>query len=155
MRIWRIARAVYDPLSGEGARLHGGRWNPAGLPVVYASAHLSLSVLELLVHVDPGDLPDDLAAFEIEVSDDLLVETVSANDLPGGWSEAVASPACREIGRRWIEEGSSPVLRVPSAVVPQEANYLVSPAHPEAGRIREVGRVPFRFDSQLPGVRGV
>lgn len=153
MRIWRLARAVYNPLSGEGARLYGGRWNPVGLPVVYTSAHLSLSVLELLVHVDPGDLPNDLAAFEIELPDDLLIETVSTDDLPDGWNLAATAPACREIGRRWIEGGSSPVLRVPSAVVPQEANYLVSPAHPEASRIREVGRAPFRFDPRLPGVR--
>lgn len=153
MRIWRIARSVYAPLDGEGARHEGGRWNPVGLPIAYTSAHLSLAVLEQLVHVDPEDLPSDLMAFEIDVPEDLLVETVSIEDLPAGWNEVTGHPACQQIGRRWGEGGSSPVLRVPSAVVSQEANYLVNPRHPDARRIRMVGQAPFRFDARLPGFR--
>jgi RES domain-containing protein len=153
MRIWRIARNVYDPLNGEGARQEGGRWNPVGTSVVYAYAHLSLAVLEQLVHVDPEDLPDGLAAFEIDVPEDLLIETVEASDLPSGWNDVTTHPACQEIGRRWTEGQSSPVLRVPSAVVPREANYLVNPEHPEAERIRVAGEAPFQFDERLPGRR--
>jgi RES domain-containing protein len=160
MYVWRIARGVYDPLDGEGARLYGGRWNPVGIPVAYTSAHLSLAVLEQLVHVDPEDLPEDLVAFEIEVPDDLLVETVSADDLPAGWNEVVTSPACREVGRRWAVGRSSPVLRVPSAALPQEvnsqeANYLINPDHPDAERVHVVSRSPFRFDPRLPGFQEV
>ena len=153
MRIWRIARSVYIPLDGEGARQEGGRWNPVGIPVAYTSAHLSLAVLELLVHVDPEDFPSDLEAFEIDVPDDLLVETISVEYLPAGWREGIDPPASQQIGRRWVEAVSSPVLRVPSAVVPQEANYLVNPRHPDAKRIRVVGQAPFRFDARLPGFR--
>lgn len=153
MRIWRIARGVYDPLDGEGARQEGGRWNPVGIPIAYASAHLSLAVLEQLVHVDPEDLPSDLEAFEVDVPEDVLVETISVGDLPAGWDEVTDHPACQQIGRRWVEAGSSPVLRVPSAVVPQEANYLVNPRHPDAKRVRVIGQAPFRFDVRLPGFR--
>ena len=68
MRVWRIARERYDPLSGEGARLYGGRWNSPGRPVVYAAGHSALAVLEALVWTDPEDVPDDLRLFELEIA---------------------------------------------------------------------------------------
>lgn len=153
MYVWRIARQVYDPLDGEGARRAGGRWNAPGFPVVYASVHLSLAVLELLVHLDLEDVPEDLAAFQVEIPDDLLIETVALEDLPETWSRMSDHPVCRRIGRSWLEAGTSAVLEVPSAVVALESNYLMSPAHPEFGRIRVVRRLPFRFDERLPGLR--
>jgi RES domain-containing protein len=65
--VWRITRAAYQALDGEGARLHGGRWNPEGVPVVYTSTTLSLAALEYLVHVDPEDVPGDLVAMRIRI----------------------------------------------------------------------------------------
>lgn len=56
---WRICAPRYasTAYSGEGARIHGGRWNSKGRAVVYSSESLSLAVLEQLVHVeDPGVL---------------------------------------------------------------------------------------------------
>lgn len=182
MRVWRIARSVYNPLDGEGARLYGGRWNPSGIPVAYTAGPLSLAVLELLVHLDPEDLPEGLTAFVVDVPDALLIETVSASDLPAGWSQEATSRACQEIGRRWALSRSSPVLRVPTAVLPltvrstvhsedpqgkppsqepltdaepylMEYNYLINPLHTDAGQIHVVGTAPFQFDPRLPGFR--
>ncbi|MGH7564183.1 MAG: RES family NAD+ phosphorylase [Gemmatimonadota bacterium] len=47
-----------------GARRAGGRWNSKGRPMIYTSEHLSLPVLETLVHVTRDELPD-LVAHEI------------------------------------------------------------------------------------------
>ena len=77
MRLWRLARRPYRAFDGEGARPAGGRWTSAGTPLVYTSAHLSLAALELLVHVDPDELPDDLVALEIEAPDDMSAESVA------------------------------------------------------------------------------
>ena len=63
----RLAREPFQDLDGEGARLHGGRWNSVGTPVVYTSSTLALAVLEMLVHVDPEDLPKDLVALRPDV----------------------------------------------------------------------------------------
>ena len=148
MRVWRIASGRYDPLDGEGARRVGGRWNSPGRPVVYASAHAALAVLEKLVWVDPEDVPDDLRLFEIEVPDDAPVATLDVADLPADWTGA-GSPACAEIGDRWLAAGESLVLVVPSAVLKEERNVLINPRHPEAGRVRVVESRPFLFDIRL------
>lgn len=153
MHIWRLARAVYDPLDGEGARLHGGRWNREGTPLVYASDHLSLCVLEQLVHLDPEEMPDDLTAFRVEVPEELLVERVEAEDLPSGWDRVADHPECQRIGELWVERESSPALSVPSAVLPWEMNYLVNPRHPEADSIQVVEQEGFRFDKRLVRLR--
>jgi len=152
MHVWRIARGIYDPIDDERARRAGGRWNPVGTPVAYTSAHLSLAALELLVHVDVEDVPEGLVAFEVEVPEALLIETVAVEDLPAGWDEATTPPACQEIGRQWAEGLSSPVLKVPSAVMPREANYLVNPAHPNASSVEVTSQASF-FDERLPGFR--
>lgn len=149
MHIWRLARAVYDPLDGEGARLHGGRWNREGTPLVYTSDHLSLCVLEQLVHIDPEEVPDDLTAFRVEVPEEVLVERVEAEDLPDGWNRVADHPECQRIGELWVQKESSPVLEVPSAVLPWEMNYLVNPHHPKADSIQVVEQESFRFDRRL------
>ena len=153
MRIWRLARAVYDPLDGEGARLHGGRWNQEGTPLVYTSDHLSLCALEQLVHINPENVPGDLTAFEIEVPEELLVQRIEVEDLPEGWDRVADHPECRRIGELWTRRESSPVLEVPSAVLPMEMNYLINPRHPETGAIEVARTKEFRFDRRLLRLR--
>lgn len=148
MRLWRIASGRHDPLDGEGARRVGGRWNSPGRPVVYASAHASLAVLEKLVWVDPEDVPDDLLLFEIEIPDDAPLATVEVDRLPDDWAEA-GSPACISVGDRWLAAGDALALVVPSAVLREERNVLLDPRHPDAARVRVVESRPFAFDLRL------
>ncbi|TVP58397.1 MAG: RES domain-containing protein [Gemmatimonadales bacterium] len=147
--MWRLARAPYQDLDGEGARLYGGRWNSVGTPVVYASSNLSLAVLEMLVHVDPEDLPRDLVAIQVQAPDPSSAEQIRLEDLPEDWADRPDHPACRTIGDRWAARGESLLLRVPSAVVWEEENVLVNPRHPEAGKVRIVSTRAFRFDRRL------
>ena len=149
MRVWRIARGVYDPLDGEGPRRFGGRWSSRGAPVVYTAGHLSLAVLEVLVHADPDLIPDDLAVFEVDVPDDLPLERVTAAALPGDWQSMPEHRVCRPLGDGWLARGESSVLAVPSAIVPEETSYLINPAHPESRRVRVVRTRPFVFDPRL------
>jgi RES domain-containing protein len=149
MRVWRIARTVYDPLDGEGARLFGGRWSSRGSPVVYTAAHLSLAVLEVLVHADPDLIPNDLAVFEIEIPDDLAVERVAPEALPADWQKISEHLVCRELGDAWLQGGGAAVLVVPSAIIPEETNYLINPAHPASDRVQVAQTRPFVFDPRL------
>jgi RES domain-containing protein len=124
--------------------------------VVYAASHLSLAMLERLVHVDPDVIPDRLSAFEIEIpDDDASREAVPLDRLPRDWRAEPPAPGTQEIGRAWLADLTRPgVLVVPSAIVPREANYLLNPAHPDAGRWSVVAREPFRFDARLLAGRG-
>jgi RES domain-containing protein len=148
MWVWRLARAAFPALDGEGARLYGGRWNSPGNPVVYASASRALSVLERLVGTEPDDVPSDLTLFELELPDTLEIGTLSAAELDPAWRRP-RSELCRRIGDEWIADQATPVLAVPSVIIPEESNYLVNPAHPESIRVQVRGRTPFAFDPRL------
>lgn len=149
MRVWRVARRGHSALDGEGARRAGGRWNSPGTSVVYTSSALSLAVLELLVHTDPDLIPSDLHAFEIEVPGSLTPETLDIGTIPSNWRSIPNHPACRAIGDDWVERGNHALLAVPSAVVPEELNYLINPVHPDAALIRVVRSRAFSLDQRL------
>lgn len=117
--------------------------------MVYASTTLSLATLEMLVHVDVEDLPSDLVAIEIAVAKGARFERIHVKDLPRDWAELPGHPACRKIGDGWAMARESLVLRVPSAVVPEEENTLVNPAHPDAATLRVVSTRLFRLDRRL------
>ncbi|CAN7562145.1 RES family NAD+ phosphorylase [Phenylobacterium sp. LjRoot219] len=143
MKVYRLARAPFAALDGEGARLYGGRWNTAGRALVYAAASPSLAVLEILVHLDlpPELVPDDYRLLTIEVPDELplaRLQTIPAEPT-----------ACRDAGDAFLRDGQRVALSVPSVVVPQERNLLINPVHPLAGRIRTTGNEPFAIDARL------
>jgi RES domain-containing protein len=137
-------------LDGEGARLAGGRWNSRDRAAVYTSSRLSLAALELLVHTDVPLVPSDLVACEIEIPDDLAIESVDPAELPNDW-RLPNHLGCRAIGDKWLDEGRTAVLRVPSAVVPEEWNYIINPKRRAAKAIGVVRRRKFSFDSRLLG----
>jgi len=143
--VYRLAKAAFAALDGEGARLFGGRWNSAGRPMIYAAASPSLAVLEVLVHLDlPLDLmPDDYRLLTIEAPDDAPRERLDQSPQ--------SAEACRAAGDDFLERGAALVLFVPSVVVPKETNALMNPRHPEASGLRLVDDEPFRFDPRLRG----
>ncbi len=151
MRVHRIvkARHALSPLDGEGARRVGGRWNSPGLPVVYCASSLSLAVLELLVHVDPADIPDDLVAIVAEIPDHLPVEQWLPRDLPGPWREEASKPVLQAMGGAWVKAATSAVILVPSVIVPSETNALINPAHPDTPKIMVIERSAFTLDPRL------
>jgi RES domain-containing protein len=149
MRLWRLARGVYSPVDGVGAMLAGGRWNSRGRPVVYSSERLSLAALKVLVHIDPDEFPNDYRAVEIDVPDAASRTIVDLADLSATWRIPLVCDQCREIGDAWLTAADTFILVVPSAVVPQESNYLLNPLHPEMGQARIVGEELFPFDPRL------
>ena len=139
MLAWRLCRAPYADLAGEGARRYGGRWNLPGRPLVYAASNAALAVLEVRVHLDltPDLLPDDYLLLAIDLRD-LATEDVAI--IP-------ADPAA--FGDAWLREQRTPVLLVPSLIVPESANLLVNPAHPDAAHASVIARRRFAFDRRL------
>jgi RES domain-containing protein len=129
-RAWRIikSRLAADAFSEEGARLHGGRWNSPGTAMVYTAGSVSLATLELLVHLDNTSVLPSFSVCPVDF-DDSLVKLLDPATLPPDWNQSPPPTSLRTIGDDWISRGSSVVLRVPSAVIEHENNYLINPAH--------------------------
>lgn len=147
--MWRLCRKKYVAFDGEGSRIAGGRWNRRGTAMVYTSATLSLAVLEYFVNLPRAAAPQDLVAVAAEVPADLPTTTVEESGLPRGWRRYPAPEELAEIGTRWAEERATPVLAVPSAVVPHEKNYLLNPAHPLFHRIQVRKPESLSLDSRM------
>ena len=151
MRLWRICRAPFaeNPLSGKGGLFASGRWHGRGRRVVYTSATLSLAALEMLAHVDRDNAPDDLVRIEIEPPEGAAVERVRRDRLPAGWRTLPAPAELKRLGNEWLDGRRTPLLEVPSSVVPEESNFLVNPEHPDVARFRVVSTAPFGYDPRL------
>jgi RES domain-containing protein len=94
-------------------------------------------------------LPSDLVHVEIQVPDDTEMERIDARKLPSDWRVTPAPPSLQRIGADWIDRHASAVLVVPSAIVPQEDNYLLNPEHPAASQFRIVAMDRFVLDPRL------
>ena len=149
MQVWRVCSKKYQRFDGVGARLYGGRWNTPGIAVVYASASLALAALELFVHVDADLMPSDLVAVKADIPENLEPVTVKAESLPKKWRRYPAPDALKTIGTAWAARGSSVILAVPSAIIPEENNYLLNPAHRDFKRIHLNKPIPFHLDPRM------
>jgi len=148
---WRIVKQRYEKeaFSGEGARLYGGRWSRRGHALVYTADTLSLAALEYFVHLGPAMAEQKLVSFRVEIPGRVAIESVDEKTLPAGWREIPPPPATRQRGADWAAEGSTAVLRVPSALIPEQHNLILNPGHPEFRKIKISGPDSFRFDSRM------
>ena len=139
MDLWRLCRRPHADLSGEGARIYGGRWNSPGRPVVYLAEHPALAALEVRVHLDlPFELlPSDFVLMRVLLPDGLLTEVADAG------SATVAT------GDAWLAEARSVALRVPSVLLPYAWTVLLNPRHPEIARATIGSIEPFDFAPRL------
>jgi RES domain-containing protein len=134
---WRIVkqRHAEEAFDGEGAKMYGGRWNSPGVAVTYAPESRALATLEVLAGLQTNSPLPGYVLIPAEF-DDSLVVAVEVEELPVNWRKNPPPPATRRIGDDWITGGESAVLRVPSALVPQESNYLLNPRHPAFSEVR-------------------
>ena len=149
VRAWRIVRAerAAEAFSGEGARRFGGRWNAPGTPMIYLSEHLSLAALETLVHLNPR-VALRFKAFAVEIAD-AEIETLDVKTLPPDWRTEPPPTNTVKIGNTWAKKAAALSLSVPSAIVPQERNFLLNPRHPAFAKLQIGEPIDFSFDSRL------
>jgi RES domain-containing protein len=151
--LWRIAAETRkysaEDISGAGASISPGRWNGVGEPVVYAAEAISLCVLETVAHLDDAGLPLHRFLIEITVPDSVWAqrEFLDVPMLPPTWSAVPAGKGSVDVGSAWLAKGGSPILRVPSVIVPEDFVSLINPKHPAASGITAKAIRPFTYDA--------
>jgi RES domain-containing protein len=150
MRVWRLVKTRYAEIAfnGEGARLHGGRWNSVGVRVSYASSNSALAVLEVLVHLEDTTQLPSYSLITASIPEE-SIEDLDVGLLPPEWSTSPVLPEVQAIGDEWVRSGRSLALRVPSAVISDGTTVLINPEHAGFARFRSEAIEPFTFDPRL------
>jgi len=144
MILWRISR--HRDLSGAGGRKVPGRWHYAGQPVVYLADSPSAALLEVCVHTSANDAPPEFTLLRIE-GPDRKISVIKAQDLPQDWRTRPEST--RDLGTAWLRKKKGVLLQVPSAIVPDTANFVFNPMHVDAAKFRVMDVLPYPFDVRL------
>ena len=147
MILWRISR--HPELDGAGGLRISARWHTEGSPVVYCAPNPATALLEVLVHsnIDLGELPVTFRYFEIEAPDSLAIEDLDIGSLGQSWRTDVK--ATRRAGDAWLRSARTPLLRVPSVIVPATWNTLLNPQHPHSGQVRVIRAHSHGLDTRL------
>ena len=150
MKIFRLSKQKYsDDLSGIGAELTGGRWNNKGTRMLYTSDSRALCTAEIAVHVPMGLIPKDYYLITIEVPDTISLKKIDSKSLPKNWINFPYSSTTQNIGEDFIANGKYLILKVPSAVVQGDFNFLINPSHKEFEKVKVICKEKFNFDERL------
>lgn len=149
MIVFRLSKTKFArDLSGKGAEIAGGRWNSKGVPVIYTSASRALCTTEIAVHTPLGNIPDDYQIVSIKIPETKIFE-LAESKLPKEWRAFPHSSATQKIGDLFVRENKFLVMRVPSAVVQGDYNYMLNPRHNDFHKVKIENVKVFGFDPRL------
>lgn len=149
MKIFRICNARFaNELTASGM---AGRWNSEGHMILYAAEARSLACLENLVHKNRFELQNDYRTMIIFIPDNVQIHKIDAQKLPANWNQSTtnAYEICRAVGDAWIQSKSSAILKVPSAIIKEEFNYLINLRHQDSFLTTIESVEPFLFDKRV------
>jgi RES domain-containing protein len=150
MMVYRLAKQAYiNDLSGKGAEITGGRWNSKGIAIVYTSGSRALAAIEIAVHTPLGIIPRNYWILSIELPDNIEIKEIQIDELSKTWNGNPFIHSTQFIGDDFINAQKHLIMRVPSATVKGDFNYLVNPQHPDFKHISIKASEPFDFDSRL------
>ena len=130
MLVYRIGKTKHaGDLSGEGAKINGGRWNHKNIACVYTSESRALSLLEYTVNVNIENIPRALSVTTIEIPEEEIV-LINEKDLPGNWRSVPVPSSTQDFGSLLLKNSTIPVIKIPSSVIAEEFNYILNPLNP-------------------------
>jgi RES domain-containing protein len=148
MIVYRITNSLYkDDLSGSGAKSHGGRWNLPGIAALYTAEHISLCVLEMLVNISLPESQLKYYLLQIEIPEIFEPAAIVLKKLKKNWEDDEGYT--RFMGTEFLKNKTSLLLKVPSAVISEEHNYLINPLHKDFKKVAIANSFPFKFDKRL------
>jgi len=149
MEVFRISKEEFSKtLSSSGS---ANRWNLKGQLVIYTGCSRSLSSLELVVHKGVVKPSFVYKVMVISVADDdYLTKQIKINELPTNWRSIAAYSAMQKMGSDWYNKRDSLLLKIPSAIIPLEFNYIINTEHPEfETKVSLVRTEDYFWDSRL------
>lgn len=147
MILYRFTNKNYGTdISGEGARLQGGRWNSKGFPIVYTSPTISLSLLEVVIHSTSYEEIQTNTLMKLNIPDSFAA-LLTPLSLKPDWRDD--PDYSRYIGNSFLKSKKLLLLQVPSVIIPEEYNVLINPLHPDSRKIKILSASPFQFDYRL------
>lgn len=150
MEVFRLTRAKYaHALSGKGAALFGNRWNSKGVEMIYTSQSRALAMAEVLVHITLNQLPKDYKMLCIDIPDLIKIQTLESLALPKHWHKSPPGIQTQEIGDEFMMKNKYCILKVPSAVVYGDYNFLINPYHKDFKKISIKSISAFPIDERL------
>ena len=147
MLVYRIVLSKYAGKLVASGR--AARWNPNEVEMIYTASSRSLACLENVVHRNQVGLSQLFSIMTIQCPNEISIQTLSLNDLPGNWTDFDQMTVTQSIGEKWIKESKTAILQVPSSIVNEEVNYLLNPNHKDFDLIKLVKIQPFVFDDRI------
>lgn len=148
MKVYRITGTKYTrDLSGIGAATYGGRWNKKGTPVLYTGENKEIALLETIVHTPPMLIPK-LSILTLQIPNNSITK-LNISDLPVNWYDYPAPTILSEIAEKWITEGKTIALKVPSCIIHSSHNYILNCKHKSFNLIKQLEIKNFHFDTRL------
>jgi len=149
MRVYRIGKTKHaNDLTGEGARLFGGRWNHKLTPCIYTSESRALALLEYTVNINIEDISRALSITIIEIPT-ISIQEIEEVQLPGNWKQVPAPSSTKDLGTHLLKTSAKLVLKISSSVITEEYNYLLNPLHPDSKLFKIVDIRDFVYDVRI------
>lgn len=148
MVVYHLGNSKYArSLTGEGAKLHGGRWNVIGVPCIYTSESIALCVLEYAANVRLEEMPQNLLITTFELPPKSIKE-ISIASLPKNWQTIPAPEETKSFGTALLKENNLAV-KIPSAIIPSEFNFILNPLANNFNHVKIVSVHPFNMDRRI------
>jgi len=150
MRVFRLSKRKYSKeLNGKGAAKSGNRWNSKGTEIIYTAESPALAMAEVAVHLTLATLPSDYVMIEIEIPDNIIIKEIILKELDEDWNNHPPNINTQKIGDEFIDSIKECLLKVPSAVVQGDSNYLINPYHTDFKKIKIIEITDFPFDKRI------
>jgi len=149
MIVFRLTKSKFkNDLSGIGAELYGGRWNNKGKRIIYTGQSRALCTTEIAVHTPLGIVPKNYFLQTIKLPKSPILE-IDGKLLPKNWKEFPHINSTKFFGDEFIEKNKYLIMKVPSAVIQDEYNYLINPHHSKFQYVKIQKLEEFKFDKRL------
>lgn len=150
MILYRVSHTKYSKkLSGEGAKIYGGRWNSKGKPIIYTAENEALCKLEALAHFNLTEIPNVYKLISIYVPDNSSAKLLQLSDLPKDWDSIPYKKVSQMIGDEFYTVNKYLLLKVPSILAKTCVNCLINPDNPEFKNIKIVKVEDFGIDKRI------